>query len=118
MPFHGQTTYHKDYQKMNVPKAERTLNNHTTTMVKSPIPFLGVTTSQEFFKPYKPGERAIRYKASDELITGAPSFKGQFQSLMQKDYKDYSNICPVEIEISQSRRSASANKKDEQVEAN
>lgn len=45
-------------------------------MVKSPIPFLGVTTNQEFFKPPKPGDRAVRYKTSDELITGAPSFDG------------------------------------------
>ncbi|KAL4512852.1 hypothetical protein ABPG72_017537 [Tetrahymena utriculariae] len=112
MPFHGQTTYKKDYYKMNAPKAEPTLNNYTTTMVKSPIPFLGITTSQEFFKSYKPGDRAVRYKASDELITGAPSFKGQFKSLSQKDFKDYTNICPVEIELKEPA------KKENQVEAN
>lgn len=66
---------------MNCPPAERTMNNHTITMVKSPIPFLGITTSSEFFKPPKPGDRAVKYKASDELITGAPSFNGQFKSI-------------------------------------
>lgn len=77
MPFHGATTYAKDFT--NDTKVTRPVlinKNHETTISKSAIPFLGVTTSQEFFKPFKSQGVAAKFKAQDELITGAPSFLG------------------------------------------
>ena len=52
--------------------------NHETTISKSAIPFQGVTTSQDFFKLFKSQAVATKFKAQDELFTGAPSFLGQF----------------------------------------
>lgn len=81
---------------MNAPKLQVVNKNHTQTTLKSPIPFLGVTTNQDTYKAYNQPDRAIKYKASDELFTGAPSFQGQYNSLHNKDFINYSNICPVE----------------------
>lgn len=45
MPFHGTTTYTKDFKDLKVPKPEIANNHKATTISKNAIPFLGFTTS-------------------------------------------------------------------------
>lgn len=51
------------------------------------MPFLCETTSKKFYAPLKLAQPVEKIKAKDELTIGCPSFKGQFQSLSNKEFQ-------------------------------